>query len=691
MASAFAYPKTRRLDLVEDHFGEAVADPYRWLEEDIRNDAGVAAWAKSQNDVTANYLATLPGRDIFKARLQELFDHERVSAPRACGSRYFYLRQTGLQKQPVLVMRSGLEGAERVLIDPNDWSPDGTIAMGEWEVTDDGALIAYTVQHGGTDWRTIKVFDVNAREDLADEVVRARFMTIAWMKDSRGFFYSRYPDASEASQASVQNHAVYYHALGTAQTEDRLVYATPERPHLVNVGYVTDDGRYLVLLSTPGPGANALAIIDLKTSDWTPRELITALDADWHVYGNVGPKLFIGTNKGAERRKIVSMDLDQEALAFQDVVTEQNVTLASAVLLGGRLLAAYLVDAKSELRRYTLEGVLDGAVELPGIGTVGGFRGDQDSSEVFFVFTSYNFPTTIYRYDVSNNTTYVWAKPDAGIDLDRIIVEQRYYQSKDGTRIPMFIIRRKDVTGPAPTLLYAYGGFGISMIPFYAPTQMAWVEQGGVYVVANIRGGGEYGKSWHDAGRFANRQNAFDDFIAAGEYLKAEGITSPDGLAVQGESNGGLLMGAVVNQRPDLFAAALPGVGVMDMLRFPLFTGGQMWMEDFGDPRQDKHFHALRSYSPYHNVRSGADYPAILVNTADTDDRVIPGHSFKYVAALQAADIGHKPHLLRVEAKAGHGAGKPTDKVIEETADQWAFIAHWTGLTVSEPRCRRAD
>lgn len=687
MASAFAYPKTRRLDLVEQHFGHSVADPYRWLEQDVRNDAEVAAWAAAQNDVTANYLATLPGRDVFKARLQKLFDHERVSPPWARGGRYFYTRQTGLQNQPVLVMRNGLEGPERVLIDPNDWSSDGTTAMGEWEISDDGSLIAYSVQQAGTDWRTIKVFDVDAREALADEVTRARFMSIAWTKDNRGYFYSRYPDAAEgeSTQASVQNHAVYYHALGTSQARDRLVYATPQQPHLVNIGYTTDDGRYLVLPSMPGPGANMLAVIDLADPEWTPRLLVAELDAEWMVYGNVGTKLFIGTNKGAERKKIVSADLAQPELVFEDVVPEQDATLGYAALLGGKLLATYLVDAKAEMRRYALDGTPEGIVELPGIGTVGGFRGNQDSNEVFFVFTSYNIPTTIYRYDVTGNTTYVWAKPDAGIDLDRVSVEQRFYASKDGTRIPLFIIRRKDVTGPAPTLLYAYGGFGISMIPFYAPSQMAWVEQGGVSVVANIRGGGEYGKSWHDAGRFAQRQNAFDDFIAAGEYLKAEGITSPDGLAIQGESNGGLLMGAVVNQRPDLFAAALPGVGVMDMLRFPLFTGGAIWQEDFGDPRQEQHFHALRSYSPYHNVRAGEDYPAILVTTADTDDRVIPGHSFKYTAALQAVQIGDRPHLLRIETKAGHGAGKPTDKVIEETSDQWAFIAHWTGLKVTQP------
>lgn len=687
MASAFAYSQTRRLDLVEDHFGQSVSDPYRWLEQDIRNDAEVAAWAKAQNAITQTYLATLPGRDVFKASLQRLFDHERVTAPWARGGHYFYTRQTGLQNQPALVMRSGLEGPERVLIDPNDWSSDGTTAMGEWAISDDGSLIAYSIQQAGTDWRSIKVFDVNAREDLADEVMRARFMAIAWTRDNRGFFYSRYPDAAEgeSSQAGVQNHAVYYHALGTPQAQDRLVYATPDKPHLINVGYTTDDGRYLVLLSTPGPGANALAIIDLEDPDWTPRQLIADLDADWHVCGNVGPKLYVLTNSNAERKKIVSLDISGTDLVFADVVAQQDDTLSSAVLLGGKLLATYLVDAKSELRRFALDGTPEGTVELPGIGTVGGFRGELESNEVFFVFTSYNIPTTIYRYDVTGNTTYVWARPDTGIDLDRISVEQRFYPSKDGTRIPMFIVRRKDVTGPAPTLLYAYGGFGISMIPYYAPPQMAWVEQGGVSVVANIRGGGEYGKSWHDAGRFANRQNAFDDFIAAGEYLKAEGITTPDGLAVQGESNGGLLMGAVVNQRPDLFAAALPGVGVMDMLRFPLFTGGALWMEDFGDPRQEKHFHTLRSYSPYHNIASGKTYPAILVNTADTDDRVIPGHSFKYVAALQAADIGDRPHLLRVEAKAGHGAGKPMHKVIEETADQWAFIAHWTGLNVKQP------
>ncbi len=392
MASAFAYPKTRRLDLVEDHFGQQVADPYRWLEQDIRNDAEVAAWAKAQNDVAANYLATLPGRDIFKARLQQLFNHERVSPPWVRGGRYVYTRQSGQQNQPVVVMRNGLEGPERVLIDPNDWSDDGTTALGEWAISDDGTLIAFSIQQAGTDWRSIKVFDVNAREVLADEVTRARFMTIAWTKDNRGYFYSRYPDAAEDedSQAGVQNHAVYYHALGTSQAQDRLVYATPDKPHLINIGYVTDDGRYLVLMSTPGPGANALAIIDLETPEWTPRQLIADIDSDWMIYGNVGTKLFIGTNKGAERKKIVSTDLARSELVFEDVVAEQDATLGYAALLGGKLLATYLVDAKAEMRRYALDGTFEGTIDLPGIGTVGGFRGDQDSNEVFFVFTSYN-------------------------------------------------------------------------------------------------------------------------------------------------------------------------------------------------------------------------------------------------------------------------------------------------------------
>lgn len=680
------YPDTKRIDVVETHFGQTVSDSYRWLENDVRSDTGVAAWVRAQNGTTNAYLQTLPGRDVFMARLTALFDHETVTAPNRRGERYFYTRNAGLENQAVLYVRDGVNGKERVVIDPNGWAEDGATALAEWSASDDGSHLAYAVQDGGTDWRTINILDVRSGKVLDDKVEWARFTEISWAKDGSGFFYSRYPDPQNGalSQAGVVNHAIYFHALGTDQSDDRLLYATPDQPSLINLVDVSEDGRYAMIYSTPGAGTNALSVVDLASDNWTPRKLIDDFHAEWSVLGNVGTKLFVMTSKNAERRKIVTLDLTEAAPAFEEMVPEQEAVLTNAWLLGERLIATYLVDAKTEVRRHHLNGTADGVVELPGIGSAGGFRGDAKGDEAFFIFTSFNAPTAVYRYDVATNTSSIWAEPDAGFDFDRIGVAQKFYTSKDGTRVPMFVVRRKDVNGPAPTLLYGYGGFGISMVPFYSPAQMAWIEQGGVLAIANIRGGGEYGKAWHETGRLDKKQNVFDDFIAAGEYLKAEGITPADGLAIQGESGGGLLVGAVVNQRPDLFAAALPGVGVMDMLRYNKFTGGQLWMTDFGDPAVEDDFYNLLAYSPYHNIASGRPYPAILATTADTDDRVIPGHTFKYIAAIQAADLGLKPHLVRIETRAGHGAGKPMNKVIAELADMWAFAARWTGLEVSE-------
>ena len=680
------YPYTKRIDVVEKHFGQTVPDPFRWLENDIRSDKDVAAWAEAQNTVTRSYLAALPGRDIFRQRLTALFDYDQVTAPRKRGDRYFYTRNSGLENQAVLYVRKGINGEERALIDPNGWSEDGAMALAEWAASEDGSKLACAVQDGGTDWRTIHVLDTATGKVFDDQVRWARFTEISWAKDGSGFLYTRYPEDENSSQAGVKNHAIYYHALGTSQSQDRPVHATPDQPHLINLIDLTDDGRYAIIYSMPGLGANALSVIDISSDDWIPRTLIDDFEAEWRVLGNVGTVLYIMTSKDAERRKIVTLDLGEAAPAFRDLVIEKTTVLSDAWLIGERLIGSYLVDAKTEVRRFQLDGTPDGIVDLPGIGSAGGFRGNLKDNEAFFVFTSLNTPTTVYNYDVAANSSSVWAEPDAGFDFDRIIVEQKFFLSKDNTRVPMFVVRRKDVTEPAPTLLYGYGGFGIAMVPFYSPAYMGWVEQGGVLAIANIRGGGEYGKAWHNAGRLDKKQNSFDDFIAAGEYLKAEGITSADGLAIQGESGGGILVGAVVNQRPDLFAAALAGVGVMDMLRFPKFTGGQYWMTDFGDPAVEADFRTLLAYSPYHNVSPGRPYPAILTTTADRDDRVIPGHSFKYVAALQTADLGSKPHLVRIETRAGHGAGKPTNKVIDELADQWAFAAYWTGLRVGEAK-----
>ncbi|MEH2381504.1 MAG: prolyl oligopeptidase family serine peptidase [Nostoc sp.] len=681
---AIAYPETKRGDVVDKHFGKTIADPYRWLENDVRSDKGVASWVESQNKVTNAYLDPAAYRDIFKARLKQLYNSEQFSIPVKKAGRYFYSRTSGVENQPVLYVRDSVDGAGRVLIDPNSWAKDGAIALAEWSVSDDGKRLAYAVQDGGTDWRTIRVLDVNTGKVQGDEVKWARFTTIAWAKDGSGFFYARFPEPKqgEASQASVENHAVYFHAIGTPQAKDRLVYATPDQPSLLQSLNITKDGRYLAITSSPISLRMELTVVDLKSADWKPRKLVANLDNQWSVIDNVGTKFLLMTSKDAPRLKVVTMDIAAADPVITDVVPEQDAVLNSASLVGGRLLLSYLVDVKTEVRRYTLDGKADGMVKLPGIGTAGGFEGGQDTKETFFGFTSYNTPGIIYRYDVASNTSRVWSEAKVASDLSRIAVEQRFYKSKDGTRIPMFIVRRKDVTNPAPTLLYAYGGWAISEPPAFSPERLAWVEQGGVFAIAHIRGGGEYGKAWHDAGRRQNKQNVFDDFIAAGEYLKAQGITSQGGLAINGKSNGGLLIGTVVNQRPDLFAAALPQVGVMDMLRFDKFTGGKTWVDEYGSPARETDFRNLFNYSPYHNIQSGKAYPAILATTADTDDRVVPGHTFKYVAALQAADIGSKPHLVRVETRAGHGAGKPTDKIIEETADMWAFAAHWTGLKV---------
>ena len=682
---AIAYPQTQRVDVVEEHFGQTITDPYRWLENDVRTDKKVAAWVESQNKVTHAYLDTLPGRKVFKNRLEQLFDYERFTIPVKKGSRYFYFRNSGVQNQRVLHVRDTVDGEGRVLIDPNCWAVDGATALAEWSASDDGARVAYAVQDGGTDWRTIRLLDVNTGQVLGDELKWVRFTSIAWAKEGAGFFYTRFPEPKQgaAAQANLGNHAAYFHALGTPQAKDRLVYATPDQPTMLHFLTMTKDGLYLSILSTAGSTiANALAVIDLKSADWKPRKLFDDSSNLWGVVGNVGTKFFIETTKDAPRLKVVTIDIAAAKPVITTVVPEQASVMTGASLVGGRLLLSYMVDVKTEVRRYSLEGQADGVVKLPGIGTAIGFEGGPVDEETFFGFTSFNFPGTIFQYDVASNTSRIWSDAKLAIDLTRIAVEQRFLTSKDGTRVPMFIVRRKDVTGPAPTVLTAYGGYGLIDPPGFAPDKLAWVEQGGVFAVAYVRGGGEYGRAWHEAGRRDNKQNVFDDFIAAGEYLKAQGITSSNGLAIQGASNGGLLVGAVVNQRPDLFAAALAQVGHMDMLRFDKFTAGKLWVEEFGSPAKEQDFRNLLRYSPYHNIQAGKAYPAILATTADTDDRVVPGHTFKYVAALQAASIGAKPHLARIETRAGHGAGKPTDKIIEETADMWAFAAHWTGLGV---------
>ncbi|TCR00399.1 prolyl oligopeptidase family serine peptidase [Neorhizobium sp. JUb45] len=676
------YPPTERIDVTEEHFGRTVVDSYRWLENDAPDDRAVAAWIEAQNAVTRKHLDALPGREHFRKRIAQLLDYDRYTVPRKRGDRYFFNVIKGNENQPSLYVRDGVFGESRVLIDPKTWSEDGADALTDWSVSDDARYVAFGVQEGGTDWRTIKVLDVESGKELGDALDGARFTRLAWAPDGSGFFYSRMPRPAKGSSKGsvVANHAVYFHKLGTGQAEDRLIYSTPDRPELLHGADRVSGGRYLTISSTPGTSESALTVVDLEASDWTPRTVVADMDSAWSVIGNSGSTLILTTTHGAERVRIVSLDLSEENPEPKEIVAEaaDGAVLDAVVLAGDTLLASYQIDVNTEIRRFTLDGKPDGTVDLPGVGSARFLEGD--AKEAFFVFTSHDAPIAIYHYDLASKAVTPWAEPKLPIDLDSIHVEQRFYRSKDGTEVPLFLIRRKDVTSAAPTLLYGYGGFGISQIPIYNPIQLAWVEQGGVLAVANIRGGGEYGRAWQRAGQLENKQNSFDDFIAATEFLKRTGITSQDGLAIQGESNGGLLVSAVTNQRPELFDVALPGVAVTDMLRYDQFTGGGLWKGEFGSPSEERHFRNLMTYSPYHTIRQGSDYPAILATTADADDRVVPAHTFKYIAALQAADLGEKPRLVRTDTRAGHGAGMPIDKVIAQHADMWAFAAYWTGL-----------
>ena len=686
-APAIAYPQTRRVDLVEPQFGVPVADPYRWLENDVRNDTEVRAWVDAQNKVTNAFLATLPGREALEKRITQLYDYERFAAPQKQGGRYFYTHNSGLQNQSVLFLRDSVGGEGRVLIDPNPWSRDGATALAEWTPSDDGKLLAYAIQDGGTDWRTVKVMNVATGKIMPDELKWLKYGgNVSWAKDGRGFFYSRYPApvASATFQNATLNHRVYFHRLGTTQATDRLVYATPANAKLSHYAQVSDDGRWLVISTSLAGSENDVHVIDLRKPAARPVAVFTGLKNQWSFVGNDANRLFFSTDKEAPLKRVAAVTIGAAPRSPVTVIPEGKDALDEVSLIGGKLIASYLVDAKSEVRVYGLDGKRRSTIALPGLGTVGGFNGKSSDPETFFSFTSFNRPTTIYRYDSSTGQATEWAAPKLKFDPDTIVVEQRFYPSKDGTRVPMFIVHRKDVTGPAPTLLYGYGGFNISLSPSFSATRLAWLEKGGVYALANLRGGAEYGNAWHDAGRLARKQNVFDDFIAAGEYLKAQHITSPHGLAINGGSNGGLLIGAVVNQRPDLFDAASPAVGVMDMLRFDRFTAGRYWVDDYGHPDKEADFRTLLAYSPYHNLKPGVHYPPMLVTTADTDDRVVPGHSFKYISALQADDPNGAPHLIRIETRAGHGSGKPTSKIIAEAADVYAFLGHFTGLDLGQ-------
>lgn len=682
------YPQTRRDPIVETLFGEDIADPYRWLEGDVRGAPEVADWVERENAVTQDYLATLPQRGRFAKRIRSFMDYERFGLPVKAGGSYFYTRNSGLQNQAQLFVRKGLAGTPRLLLDPNAWAADGATALDAWKPSQKGNYLLYSVQDGGSDWRILRVLNVKTGEPLTDQVRWAKFTGLAWVGEE-GFLYSRFPAPQEGAAFQGLNYeqAVYFHRLGTPQDQDELVYATPEHPQYGHVADVTQDGRLALITSHVGTDArHEVQVIDLahrKRDGWKAVPLVTGFTDDWKLVEGAGRRLWYVTNWNALRYRLVAIDLDAAKPAWTQVVAEREDILERAGIVGDQLVLNYMRDAASHAEILALDGSAGRTLSLSGIGTASGFRGRPGDPETFYAFTSFNCPASIYRMDLATGVTAPFAQPKMCYDPGAYVVEQRFFTSKDGTRVPMFVVRSRAVAKaklPVPTLLYGYGGFDVSLTPGFSSTRMAWLEAGGAFALANLRGGGEYGRAWHEAGRGANKQNVFDDFIAAGEYLVKEGIAKKDGLAIQGGSNGGLLVGAVVNQRPDLFAAAVAQVGVMDMLRFDRFTAGRYWVDDYGHPDREADFKVLRAYSPYHNIRGGRAYPAILVTTADTDDRVVPGHSFKYAAALQHADLGDKPRLIRIETRAGHGSGKPTDKAIEEGADILAFVAQWTGL-----------
>jgi len=694
--AAITYPETARVDTVDGYHGTEVADAYRWLEDDVRENPEVSVWVERQNEITFSYLEQISEREPIRARLTELWNYERFGLPVKEGGRYFYSYNDGLQNQNVVYTLKALDAEPELLIDPNTWSEDGTIALAGYAPSPDGSHFAYLVQDGGSDWRTARVLDLGTGVVLDDKLEWLKFTGLTWAADGSGFYYSRYPatDSDDKYQSLNRDHAVYFHLLGDAQSKDRLVYARPEHPDWGYAAQVTDDGRYLVITVWLGTDSRYQIVVqNLETAGAEPYMLIEGFEYDYTLAGSQSDTLYFRSSKAAPRGRLLAIDLnDPEPDGWKEIVPQTDDVLKQAALVGGHIIAEYMHDAYSVVRIFDTSGNDVGEVELPGIGTASGFFGKADDPETFFSYESFNTPDVINRLDVATGEVTVFRKSAMDFESDDYVVEQLFYSSKDGTRVPMFISYRKDIVpdGNRPTMLYGYGGFDVSLTPSFSVTKAAWMELGGIYAVANLRGGGEYGREWHQAGTKLKKQNVFDDFIAAAEYLVAENYTNPDKLAILGGSNGGLLVGAVTNQRPDLFGAAIPAVGVMDMLRFHHFTAGRFWVDDYGSADDPEEFKALYAYSPYHNIRSGTEYPAVLITTADTDDRVVPGHSFKYAAALQAAQAGTAPVLIRIETRAGHGAGIPTSKLIDEYADQWAFLVRNLGIQLPEDYGRAA-
>lgn len=675
------YPTTKTVDQVDDFHGTSVEDPYRWLEDDVRESDDVAAWVEAQNKLTFDYLRKIPGRDAVEKRITELWNYEKISAPSKTGGRYYFFRNDGLQNQSVLFMQETLDDKPEILIDPNTWSKDGTIALSGTEMSDDGKYVAYGIQDGGSDWRTWRVMEIASRKLLDDELKWIKFSGIAWTPDSKGFFYSRYDEPKEGAefQSLNLNQKVFYHVVGTSQSEDKLIYERPDEPEWGFGAEVSEDGRYLVMTVWKGTDDRYRVYIkDLTDPEAQPFALIDNFEHEYSFVGNDETLLMFQTNLGAPLRRIIGIDLRKPDPAdWVEIVAETDDTLTSAGIVGDMIVGRYLKDARTQVRLFNMKGEFVRDVEFPGIGSASGFGGKRDHKETFYSFSSFATPPSTYRYDIVTGKSTLLRRAAVKFNPDDYVTKQIFYTSKDGTKVPMFVCHRKgiELDGTNPTLLYGYGGFNISMLPRFSVSRLSWMEMGGVFAMANLRGGGEYGEPWHKAGTKLQKQNVFDDFIAAAEWLIDNKYTAPKKLAIQGGSNGGLLVGACLTQRPDLYGACLPAVGVMDMLRFHQFTAGRFWTDDYGCADNPEEFAALVKYSPYHNLEGGTQYPATMVTTADTDDRVVPGHSFKFAARLQACQSGTAPTLIRIETRAGHGSGKPTAKIIEEVADQWAFLA----------------
>ena len=679
---SMTYPTTHADETTDDYFGRVVADPYRWL-EDTESDQ-TAAWIEAQNRVTDAYLESLPNRPAIREKLQRFWNYERYGLPRKHGGHYIYSHNDGLQDQSVVYKTDSLSGDRQTLIDPNTLSGDGTVALASTKVSPDGKYVVYGLADGGSDWRTYQVREIESGEDIGDRIMWSKFSSIAWEPNGAGFYYSRYDTPTTEGDELLEtneNQELYYHRLGTDQIDDDLIYHRPEHPKWGYIPEMTDDGRYLVIQNWKGSEPKSQIFVRRQTDDAEVKPLITGFEADYVFVASDNDTLFFVTDDDAPRQRLIAVDVNQpDKSNWRTVVPESDDVLVSASLFGETFYVIYNQDAKNVVRKLTIDGQPAGELELPGVGSVSGLGGRRDAPETFFRFENYVTPPSIYRLDLTSGQIKIWQQPEVPFDVDRFLTEQTFATSKDGTRVPVTITRRKDSVqdGGNPTLLYGYGGFNISIMPRFSPAVAAWIDDGGVYAVATLRGGSEYGRQWHEDGMRLKKQNVFDDCIAAAETLIDQNYCTSSSLALSGRSNGGLLVGAVMTQRPDLFGAVLPAVGVMDMLRYHKFTIGWAWATEYGSSDEEDQIDNLLSYSPLHNIAPGVCYPATLVTTADRDDRVVPGHSFKFAATLQAAQSAtedcDRPTLIRIETRAGHGAGTPVSKLIDEYADCWSFL-----------------